>query len=216
MLQESTSEFVLARPRSYAQALGKRSIDLTGALVGSALFILLYPVVSIFIKLESRGPVLVKLERVSGGRVIDLYKFRSMYQDAHLFKASLLTLNERNDGPFFKLRSDPRVTRTGRIIRKFRLDEMPQFINVLRGEMSLVGPRPHEPSEVENYPASFRFLAKEKGGITGLSQVSGASGLPFKKELELDGYYAENRSIWMDVKIIAKTAWIMLFDPTAV
>ncbi|PIR87735.1 MAG: hypothetical protein COU10_03050 [Candidatus Harrisonbacteria bacterium CG10_big_fil_rev_8_21_14_0_10_45_28] len=216
MLRESTSDFVITRPRSYVQSFGKRSIDLTGALVGSVFFLILYPVVGVFIKLESRGPVLVRLRRVSGGRIIDLYKFRSMYQDAHLFKDSLLPLNERSDGPFFKLRCDPRITRSGRVIRKFRLDEMPQFINVLLGEMSLVGPRPHEPEEVENYPANFRFLAKEKGGITGLSQVSGASGLPFKRELELDGYYAENRSVWLDVKIIAKTAWIMLFDPTAV
>jgi len=217
MLRENTSRLgVAVGRRSYAQSIGKRFVDLLAGFVGLAGFLVLYPIIGFLIKLDSRGPVLVRLDRISKGRMIGLYKFRSMTPGAHLLKKSLLVLNERSDGPFFKIKDDPRLTRVGRLIRRLRLDEVPQFINVLAGDMSVVGPRPHEPEEVKNYPAEFQFLAKEKGGITGLSQVSGASGLPFRKELELDAYYAENKSFWLDLKIISKTVWIMIFDPTAV
>ena len=128
----------------------------------------------------------------------------------------LASRNERKDGPFFKIKNDPRLTKAGKIIRKFRLDEFPQFINVLKGELSLVGPRPHEPEEVSQYPEQYKNLPMAKAGITGRSQGSGASGLPYVKELELDNYYLKNRSIWFDLKIVLKTFLILLFDPTAV
>ena len=131
-------------------------------------------------------------------------------------KKELLDKNERTDGPFFKMKNDPRITRTGKIIRRFRLDEVPQFINVFIGEMSLVGPRPHEKNEVNQYPREYQELPNQKAGITGLSQVSGASSLAYLKELQLDKYYIENTSLYLDLKIILKTISIILFDPTAV
>ena len=173
-------------------------------------------VILFFIKLESRGPIIIRLKRVSGGKVIRVYKFRSMIEGAHALKPLLKDINERKDGPFFKIKADPRLTGVGRILRKFRIDELPQFLNVLKGELALVGPRPHEPEEVALYPNEYKHLILAKAGLTGLSQVSGASGLPFLKELELDNHYIRNRSFLLDLKILTKTAAIMFFDPTAV
>lgn len=194
----------------------KRALDLAGGTVGVLLFAILYPVIGTLIKATSRGPVLVKLDRVSRGKTIALYKFRSMINGAHAQKPLLSPFNERRDGPFFKMTHDPRLTRVGKIIRRFRIDEVPQFINVLKGELSLVGPRPHEPEEIAHYPAEYAFLANCKSGITGLSQVSGASSLEFRRELELDADYAKNVSLFRDLKIIGKTLAIFLFDPSAV
>lgn len=196
--------------------LTKRIMDIIGALVGLCLFFVLYLILGLAIKLEDGGPVLVALDRVSRGRTIKLYKFRSMKVGAHEEKITLAHLNERTDGPFFKIKKDPRITHMGRIIRAGRLDEVPQFINVLTGELSLVGPRPHEPQEVAQYPEEFKFLPQARAGITGLSQVNGASSLPFHKELELDSYYLKHRSLTLDLSIIAKTCFIFLFDHTAV
>ena len=192
-------------------------MDILGAIVGITIMSILYPFIALAIKLDSPGPVLVVLARVSSGKTIKAYKFRSMKTGTHLQKYNKLAhLNERKDGPFFKIKNDPRLTRIGKIIRKFRLDEFPQFINVLKGEMSLVGPRPHEPEEIGQYPAQYKNMPLAKAGITGYSQVNGASSLPFLKELELDEYYLQNRSVWFDLKIILKTFLILMFDPTAV
>ena len=201
---------------SISYRISRRFLDLIGSLVGVGIFLVLYPVLGLAIKLESKGPVLVRLERVSSGRVINLYKFRSMTDGAHKLKPSLQHLNERSDGPFFKIKDDPRLTKVGKVIRRFRLDEVPQFLNVLIGDLALVGPRPHEPEEVIKYPEEFKFLALEKSGITGLSQISGASGLPFLEELTLDVKYAREKNIFLDVRIIGKTILIMISDPSAV
>ncbi len=194
----------------------KRLLDIAGSLCGLVVMAALYPFIALAIKYGSKGPALITLPRISQGRVINVYKFRSMVDAAHTQKKALAHLNERNDGPFFKIKNDPRVTRTGRWIRKFRLDEIPQFINVLKGELSLVGPRPHEPEETVAYPAEYRHILIAKAGITGLSQVNGASSLPFLKELEYEDYYISHQSLWLDVKILAKTAAIFFTDPTAV
>jgi lipopolysaccharide/colanic/teichoic acid biosynthesis glycosyltransferase len=194
----------------------RRVLDIIGASIGLLVLAPFVPLIAAAIKLESKGPVIVKLKRVSGGCTIKVHKFRSMYEGAHLMKPALLILNERNDGPFFKIKKDPRVTKVGKILRKFRIDEFPQLINVLKGELALVGPRPHEPEEVIFYPHPYKHLIVAKAGVTGLSQVSGASGLPFLKELELDDHYVKNRSLAMDAKILAKTAAIIFSDPTAV
>ncbi len=194
----------------------KRIIDIVGSIAGLAFTLLLTPFIALAIKFESKGPVFVSLPRVSKGKTIYIHKFRSMIQDAHAMKPSLAHLNERRDGPFFKIRHDPRLTHVGKIIRKFRLDEFPQLWNVLKGELSLVGPRPHEPGEVAHYPERFRHIPKAKAGITGLSQVNGASELPFLKELEYDSYYAHHQSLVLDLKILGKTLFIFFFDPTAV
>lgn len=194
----------------------RRLLDIIGSLLGLTVLAPLAPLIAFAIKTESRGPALVKLDRVSAGKTIRAYKFRSMYEGAHQMKGVLAVLNERGDGPFFKIKKDPRVTKVGRILRRFRIDEFPQLINVLKGELSLVGPRPHEPEEVIFYPHPYKHLMLAKAGITGLSQVSGASGLPFMKELELDDHYVKNRSLFLDAKILAKTAKIIFSDPTAV
>lgn len=194
----------------------KKIIDIGGAILGLVFFSPLYLPIILAIKLDSPGPALVKLDRISGGKKIKVYKFRSMIDGAHQMKKNLAHLNERKDGPLFKIKNDPRLTRVGRLIRKFRFDEIPQLYNVLRGELSLVGPRPHEPEEVAQYPDKFRHLSMVKAGVTGLSQVSGASSLPFLKELEIDDYYLKNWSVGLDLKIIAKTLWIIFSDPTAV
>lgn len=194
----------------------KRVVDILGAIVGLMLIAPFLLFIAVAIKVTSRGPVVVKLERVSKGSVVNIYKFRTMIDGAHGMKASLAHLNERTDGPFFKIRNDPRLTGVGKFLRMLRLDEFPQLVNVLEGKLSLVGPRPHEVGEVAQYPEEYGHLKLAKAGVTGLSQVSGASGLPFLKELELDSFYLENRSIWMDCKILAKTALILFSDPTGV
>lgn len=194
----------------------KRVFDVAGALVGLAFILPFTPFIALAIKAESRGPVLVKLPRVSRGRTARVYKFRSMIHGAHEQKKTLLHLNERHDGPFFKIRRDPRVTRVGRILRKIKFDEFPQLLNVLTGELSLVGPRPHEPEEVIHYPGEYKHLILAKAGVTGHSQVNGASSLPFLKELELDDYYVKNQSLYFDLKIIGKTIAIIFTDPSGV
>lgn len=159
---------------------------------------------------------MVRLDRVSGGKVVTIYKFRTMIDGAHEMKPALAHLNERIDGPFFKIKNDPRLTKVGAFLRKLRLDEFPQLVNVLEGKLSLVGPRPHEVDEVAHYPAEYVHLTLAKAGVTGLSQVSGASGLSFLKELELDSFYLANQSPWLDAKILAKTIAIFFLDPTGV
>lgn len=194
----------------------KKIIDIFGASLGLLILAPFFPFITLAIKLESRGPVIVKLDRVSRGRIIKVYKFRSMVKDAQKIKSDLAILNERKDGSFFKIKNDPRITRVGKWLRKFRIDEFPQLVNVIKGELSLVGPRPHEPEEVSGYPPEFQRIILAKAGVTGLSQVNGASSLPFLKELTLDNYYLKNQSFLLDFKIIIKTILILFSDPTAV
>ena len=194
----------------------RRLFDITGALAGLAITLPFWPLIVFAIKMDSRGPALVRLARVSNGKLIYVYKFRSMVAGAHFLKNKFYNLNERKDGPFFKIKQDPRLTRVGKIIRKFRLDELPQFVNVLMGDLALVGPRPHEPEEMIHYPAEYKHLILAKAGLTGLSQVNGSSSLPFLSELNLDHYYVKNRTLGMDIKILEKTIRVFFSDPTAV
>lgn len=199
-----------------AYPVWKRIFDIVMALPGIVALFLFFPFVALAIVLESGLPVFVRLQRMSEGRIIKVFKFRTMVKNAQEIKQTLLPLNERKDGPLFKMKDDPRVTRIGKILRKLRLDEFPQFIDVLAGRLALVGPRPHEPEEVEEYPEEFKEVILSRGGLTGLSQVGGASALPFRKELELDLYYIKHQSLWLDIKILFKTVFIFLFDPTGV
>ena len=130
----------------------KRIVDIIGAIAGLLLILPLVPFIALAIKLTGPGPVLVRLARVSAGKIVHVYKFRSMVENAVAIKQQYAHLNERADGPFFKIKEDPRLTKVGKILRKYRLDEFPQLINVLKGELTLVGPRPHEPEEVIFYP----------------------------------------------------------------
>jgi exopolysaccharide biosynthesis polyprenyl glycosylphosphotransferase len=196
----------------------KRVIDL---LVSTCALILLSPLfllIALGIKLDSAGPVFMKLDRIGQGKKFQLIKFRSMIRGAHQMKYNpdgtlreeFKRINERGEGPLFKAHNDPRVTRFGRLLRKTRLDEFPQLFNVLRGEMSLVGPRPHEPEEVAKYAKNHRKLLTIKPGITGMSQVSGSSDLDFEREVKLDVYYIENWSLLLDILLLFKTFLIFL------
>lgn len=194
----------------------KRLVDITGAGIGLCLLAPFVPFIALAIRFDTPGPAIVRLDRISGGKKIKVYKFRSMVKGAGALKPSLAHLNERKGGPFFKMRYDPRITRVGKFLRKFRIDEFPQLANVLKGEMSLVGPRPHEPEEVAHYSPEHAGITLAKAGVTGLSQVSGASSLSYAREVELDLHYIRHASIFLDAKILAKTVYIMFSDPTAV
>ncbi len=188
------------------------------ALSACALVVLAIPMalIALAIKWETAGPVLVRLERISRGRHFGLLKFRSMVENAEELKPLLVDRNERADGPLFKMRNDPRVTSVGRFIRRTRLDELPQFFNVLRGDLSLVGPRPHQPDEIARYQKHHRRVLDIKAGVTGMAQVSGSSSLPFEEEVALDTFYIENWTLGTDIRILMRTAIKMLFDRTAV
>jgi len=193
----------------------KRAVDIFGSAVGLILFSLPFLLIGIIIKLDSSGPVFVKLKRVSQGKEFYLYKFRSMVKDAEELKKDLLQYNERQDGPLFKMKNDPRITRVGRIIRRFRIDELPQLINVFKGEMSLVGPRPHQPDEIVRYKKHHKRVLFLKPGITGLAQISGSSDLSFEEEVKLDTYYIENWSLGKDIYILLKTFLVVFIDRSA-
>jgi len=193
--------------------IAKRIIDFILSLI---LIIILSPiliVISLLIKFTSRGPIIVKLKRIGQkGRTITIYKFRSMVVGAHKMKKDLIKYNERQDGPLFKMKNDPRVTKFGRILRCFSLDELPQLFNVLAGRMSLIGPRPHEPEEVAKYSQDERRVLTIKPGLTGIAQISGRSDLSFRQEVRLDMYYIENWSMRLDFGLLLKTpfyVWIL-------
>lgn len=196
--------------------VAKRTLDIFASLIGLIILIPLFIAVAITIRSDSKGPVLVHLKRISRNKEFELLKFRSMVENAEELKVSLAVFNERKDGPLFKMRDDPRITRTGRFVRKYRIDELPQFWNVLKGDMSLVGPRPHQPDEISRYQKHHKKVLAIKAGATGLAQTSGSSDLPFEQEVTLDTFYVENWSIWMDVKIVLKTIFKMLHDRSAV
>lgn len=194
----------------------KRAVDIFSSILG---LIILSPVLAIIafaVKWESAGPVFVRLKRISRNKEISLLKFRSMIRNAEDLKPYLTAFNERQDGPLFKMKQDPRITPLGKILRKYRFDELPQFWNVLAGDISLTGPRPHQPDEIEKYRKDHRRVLAIKAGATGLAQVSGSSDLPFDQEVALDVFYIENWSLLLDLKIILKTVWKMFNDRSAV
>ena len=188
----------------------KRMIDFIFSLIMLIILSSFLLVVALIVKIDSRGPVFFKQKRVAKFGYFYLYKFRSMVQDAEELKKKLISKNERQEGPLFKIKDDPRITRVGRIIRKTRIDELPQLINVLKGEVSLVGPRPHLPSEVKRYKKRHKIVLLIKPGMTGMAQVSGASDLSFEDEVKLDAYYIENWSLFLDFIILIKTIGVVL------
>jgi exopolysaccharide biosynthesis polyprenyl glycosylphosphotransferase len=188
------------------QLILKRGMDIIGALVGLLLTAVVFPFIAFVVKLDSPGPLLFGQKRVrENGRIFTCWKFRSMYEDAEDQKKELLLQNEMS-GAMFKLQNDPRITRVGRFLRKTSLDELPQFWNVLRGEMSLVGTRPPTPDEVATYDNWHRRRISIKPGITGLWQVSGRNKITnFDEVVRLDLLYIDTWSLWSDLKIICKT-----------
>lgn len=186
----------------------KRLFDFIFSLIAIVVLSPFFLIIAMVIRLDSPGPIFFKQKRVSKGRDFYLYKFRSMIKGADKLKKKLKELNER-EGPMFKIKNDPRVTKVGRFLRKSRLDELPQLFNVLRGEMSLIGPRPHLQDEIKNYKKHHKKVLFIKPGITGLAQISGASDLDFEDEVRLDAYYIDNWSFWLDLIILAKTIGVV-------
>jgi exopolysaccharide biosynthesis polyprenyl glycosylphosphotransferase len=183
----------------------KRAIDLALIVLAAPVLLPIAGLVALAVKWDSPGPAIFKQRRVGkGGRLFTTYKFRTMVLDAEARKAELFKLNEA-DGPVFKMRDDPRMTRTGRFLRRASLDEIPQFWNVLRDEMSLVGPRPQLPEEVALYEDWHHRRLEVKPGLTGLWQVLGRSDTSFDEMVRLDIYYAENWSPGMDMRIMIET-----------
>jgi exopolysaccharide biosynthesis polyprenyl glycosylphosphotransferase len=183
----------------------KRTMDVVGSLMFMVMFSWLYTIIAVLVKTTSKGPVFYTQDRVGlRGRKFKFYKFRSMCIDADAKKHELKQLNEM-DGPVFKIKNDPRVTRVGRFIRKFSLDELPQMWNVFKGDMSLVGPRPPIPSEVEKYETWARRRLSIRPGLTCLWQVEGRNGITFQRWMELDLAYIDNWSLGLDLKILLKT-----------
>ncbi len=196
----------------------KRSIDIIGSLIGLVILALIFPFIALAISLDSKGPIIIGLKRVrEGEKTFTLYKFRSMEKDAHRLKwTKLKRKNDRKYSPLFKMRNDPRITRVGKVLRRYRIDEFPNFYNVLKGDMSLVGPRPHEPQEVAKYKKHHLRVLSIKPGVSGLAQISGSSDLPFDREVELDTYYIENWSLAFDLSIMIRTVFFILRDKSAV
>lgn len=190
----------------------KRVLDVAGGLVGTLIFIIMFPFILIIMKFDSPGPVLFKQLRVGQhGRLFKLYKFRSMCVDADKKKSELIQENEMQGEWMFKMRNDPRVTPFGRFLRKTSIDEFPQFLNVLKGEMSLVGTRPPTPEEVETYQLEHLKRIALKPGITGLWQTSGRNQIrDFNEIVKLDCKYIENWRFLDDILILMKTVLVVL------
>ena len=183
----------------------KRVLDLTVSLGAIVALSPLLAMTMAAIKLDSKGPVFFKQTRVGlDGQTFGVYKFRSMHVDAEARRAALLATSDR-EGVCFKSRNDPRVTRVGRILRRFSIDELPQVFNILRGEMSVVGPRPALPEEVAAYPKRALGRLAVKPGLTGVWQVSGRADIGFDKMIDMDLSYARSRSVLLDIVLIAMT-----------
>lgn len=205
--------YVIGNPEFMLRALGqitgdviaKRAFDIVVASVVIAAFAPLFAVTAIAIRADSRGPVFFRQTRVGrDGQTFSMLKFRSMAVDAEARRAALLATSDRT-GVCFKSRTDPRITRVGRVLRRFSIDELPQIFNVLKGEMSIVGPRPALPSEVAAYPERAVGRLGVKPGLTGVWQVSGRAEIGFDKMIDMDLAYARSRSVLLDIVLLALT-----------
>ncbi len=192
------------------ESVVKRLLDIFMACLGLIATSPIWLVILVAIKLDSPGPAIFVQERVGKhGRRFRFYKFRSMYVDAELKLSELQAQNEV-DGPVFKIRKDPRISRAGAFLRRTSLDELPQLINVLKGDMSMVGPRPPLPREVDQYRPSDSIRLSVKPGLTCLWQIRGRSTLSFDTWMEYDREYVRNLSIWLDTSILVRTVWAVL------
>lgn len=200
----------------------KRCLDILGSLMLIILTSPLMLLTAFAILFESGGPIIFFNQRVGqAGKLFDALKFRSMKKEFSIgkqfsntsqaleYEQKLIQEKSIKDGPVYKIKNDPRVTRVGTFIRRTSIDELPQFFNVLSGKMSLVGPRPHQPREVEKYSKQHKEVLAIKPGVTGMAQVSGRSDLDFEDEVRLDTYYIENWSLWLDIWILLKTPFVL-------
>jgi exopolysaccharide biosynthesis polyprenyl glycosylphosphotransferase len=194
----------------FGAVLFKRALDITLSLMAVAVTAPVMIAIALSIRLDGRGPIFYRAQRIGRkGRTFTCFKFRTMVTDADRLKANLEHMNER-EGVLFKIVNDPRVTKVGRWLRKYSLDELPQFFNVLRGDMSLVGPRPPIASEVEQYDLSHLRRLDVLPGITGLWQVEARQDPSFDSYISLDSAYVDNWTVWLDLKILVRTVGVVL------
>ncbi|MCR1951915.1 sugar transferase [Clostridium sp. DSM 100503] len=195
--------------------LSKRVIDIIGSFTGLVLLSPILIIVGILIKFESKGPIVFTQKRVGkDGKEFDMYKLRSMVVNAEEIKEKLKEQNEMS-GPMFKIKDDPRITRIGKFIRKTSIDELPQLVNVLKGDMSLVGPRPSLPNEVKEFETWMLKRLNVKPGLTCYWQVMGRNNIDFEDWMKLDVKYVNERSFWLDIKLIFKTFFVLFGDKNA-
>ena len=193
----------------------KRLIDIVGALFGLIILSPILIIVGVLIKLESKGPIIFAQKRVGlNGKEFKMYKFRSMVANAEEIKEKLKEKNEMS-GPMFKIKDDPRITKIGKFIRKTSIDELPQLINVLKGDMSLVGPRPSLPNEVKEFEPWMLKRLDVKPGLTCYWQVMGRNNIDFENWMKLDIKYVNERSLWLDIKLVFKTFFVLFGDENA-
>lgn len=202
--------------------IAKRIFDVVGSILGIIITSPITILTAIAIKLDSHGPIIFKNERVGHEGNFNAYKFRYMqiehctglqnpnHKEALEAEKGLIEKQSVRRGPLYKIKNDPRKTRVGRIIEALSIDELPQLWNVFKGDMSLIGPRPHQPREVEKYEKWQKRTLSIKPGITGLAQITGRSDLSFADEARLDIYYIENWSLWMDLEVLFKTFFVLL------
>ncbi|MEW9094157.1 MAG: sugar transferase [Clostridiaceae bacterium] len=208
-------QYVDKYEKSYLYFLLKRLIDIVGAIVGIVLLSPIMLITAIAIKVDSKGPLIFAQERVGqDGKIFKMYKFRSMVINAEELLDKLKDKNEMS-GPMFKIKEDPRITKVGKFIRKTSIDELPQFFNVLKGEMSIVGPRPNLPREVIKFTDYQRTKLLAKPGITCYWQVMGRNNIDFEEWIELDIKYIEDRNLLLDIKLIFKTFFVLFGDKNA-
>ncbi|AJD32670.1 exopolysaccharide biosynthesis polyprenyl glycosylphosphotransferase [Clostridium sporogenes] len=214
-LEEDQIEYRSEYSKTIMYFVTKRIIDILGSIIGLLLLSPILIITAIVIKLDSKGPIFFIQERVGkNGEYFNMYKFRSMVIDA---EEKLYQLKDKNEmsGPMFKMKNDPRVTRVGSFIRRTSIDELPQLFNVLKGEMSLVGPRPNLPREVIKFTDYQKDKLLAQPGITCYWQVMGRNNIDFEQWIELDVKYVRERSTWVDIKLIFKTVGLLLGDENA-
>ena len=215
-LQIEEEEIIqIERKNNALYEVSKRALDIIASFLGLIILSPILLIVAILIKLESKGPALFSQSRIGlSGKQFKMYKFRSMVQNAEELKDKLAKQNEMS-GPMFKMKDDPRVTKVGKFIRKTSIDELPQLLNVLKGEMSLVGPRPSLPKEVEKFESWILRRLDVKPGLTCYWQVSGRNNIDFYDWMKLDLKYVDERGFWLDIKLIFKTVGVLFGDDNA-
>ena len=212
-IQDNTKKFKVKEKPIYS--FTKRVFDVGASFVGLTLLSPVLLVVAIAIKLESKGPIIFSQDRVGlNGKIFKMYKLRSMVSNAEELKEKLLEQNEMS-GPMFKMKDDPRITKVGKFIRKTSIDELPQLINVLKGDMSLVGPRPSLPKEVEQFEPWMYERLQVKPGLTCIWQVSGRNNIDFEDWMKLDIKYVRERSFFGDLKLVFRTFFVLFGDKNA-
>lgn len=215
-LQIEEQEIIqIERKENILYEVSKRALDVIASFLGLVILSPILLIVAILIKLESKGPAIFSQSRIGlNGKEFKMYKFRSMVQNAEELKEKLAKQNEMS-GPMFKMKNDSRITKVGKFIRKTSIDELPQLLNVLKGDMTLVGPRPSLPREVEKFESWMLKRLEVKPGLTCYWQVSGRNNIDFYEWMKLDLKYANDMNFWLDIKLIFKTVAVLFGDKNA-